>query len=165
METGDGVRAWRVLRRLGEYEAAWLSHIAPAAWEPGPFPIRIQSPADFEAARFQLLAWADPRAADGPISPFWNRTHMVEAALDSGAEPLAALVAAGGGTLEGLRLMDGGLVLKVEYAHAVVQLRLRDAVRFPGRRGRGPTPLRPADAADGAVDDRLLDRCGSGGSR
>ena len=42
-------------------------------FEPGPFPIRIQTAADLEAARFDLLAWQDPWAEDGPASAFWVR--------------------------------------------------------------------------------------------
>ena len=41
------------------------------------------------------------------------------------------MVAAGGGSLEGLRLLDGGLVLKIEHGGRAVQLLLRDAGRFP----------------------------------
>ena len=36
-----------------------------------------------------------------------------------------------GRSVEGLRLDDGGLVLKVEYAGTVVQIRLRDSPSFP----------------------------------
>ena len=39
----------------------------------------------------------------------------MEAVLEPEAEPLVSLVAAGGGSIEGLRLDDGGLVLKVGY--------------------------------------------------
>ena len=56
---------------------------------------------------------------------------MVEAVLEPEAEPLLALVAAGGGSVEGLRLADGGLVLKIECAGAVVQIRVRGAAPFP----------------------------------
>ena len=50
------------------YLAAWRVHsVLPAlepVFEPGPFPIRIQTAADLEAARFDLLAWADLRTAE-----------------------------------------------------------------------------------------------------
>ncbi len=137
--SGDGVRAWLFLRCVGEYKAAWraqtvFSAAGPAGeplLEPGPFPIRIQTPADLQAARFDLLAWQDPDDAEGPRSPFWDQEGMVEAVLDPEAEPLVPLVVAGGGSVEGLRLTGGGLVIKIEYAGAVVQVRLRGAGRFP----------------------------------
>ena len=56
---------------------------------------------------------------------------MTEAAIAPGAEPIAEMVAAGGGSLEGLRLLDGGLVLKIEHGGRAVRLLLRDAGRFP----------------------------------
>ena len=58
----------------------------------------------------------------GPYGGSSTRAH---------AEPLARLVADAGGTVEGLRRMNGALVFKVEYGAAVLQLRLR---------GTGPLP-------------------------
>ena len=136
MATGDGIQAWTVLRRLEDYEAAWRAHAGPpAALEPGPFPIRVQGAADLEAARFDLLAWADPRAGDGPASPFWVQDGMAEAALAPGVAPLASVVAEGGGSIEGLRLRDGALVLKIECGPAALQLRVRGAGPFPDAAG------------------------------
>ena len=135
-EAGDGIRAWMFLRRIEAYETAWLARdIVPAAFEPGPFPIRIQAPVDLEAARFRLLAWADPHDPKGPASPFWDQRGMVEALLDPEAGPLLPLVAAGGGTVEGLRLAGGALVLKIEYGGAAVQVRLRGSAPFPENAG------------------------------
>ena len=103
-ESGDGARAWLYLRHIEAYEAAWMARAAlPAAFEPGPFPIRIQTAADMEAARFELLAWTDPHDADGPGSPFWDMEGMVEAVLEPEAAPLVPLVADGGGAPVGLR--------------------------------------------------------------
>ena len=134
-ETADGIRAWLFLRHVEAYEAARRAHaVLPApepVFEPGPFPIRMQTAADLEAAPFDLLAWADPEAADGPASPFWVQSGMVEAVLEPDAEPLVSLVAAGRGTVEGLRLADRGLVLKIECAGAVVQIRVRGSATFP----------------------------------
>ena len=133
MESGDGVLAWEALRRVEDYEDAWRRHGADGsahALEPGPFRIRIQTQADLEAGRFELLAWEDPRKADGPVSPFWRQDGMLEGMLEPGAEPLAATVG-DGGSVEGLRLLGGDLVLKVEHAGAVVEIRLRGAARFP----------------------------------
>ena len=104
MEIGDGVRAWLFLRRVEEFEEAWRTHattssgLAPVL-EPGPSPTRIQAAAELEAARFDLLAWANPFRADGPTSPFWIQSGMVEAVVEPDAEPLVLLVAAGGGDI------------------------------------------------------------------
>ena len=136
MATGDALRAWMALRRVEDYRAAWREHAAaPPALEPGPFPIRVQNAADLKAARFDLLAWADPRGEDGPASPFWVQDGMVEAALAPGAAPLAGVVAGGGGSIEGLRLLDGGLVIKIEHGRAALQILLRGAGPFPGGGG------------------------------
>ena len=132
METGDGVLAWRMLRLVGEYEEAWTRHAAtgPPALEPGPFRIRVQAETDLEAARFELLAWEDPHDADGPAAPFWRQDGMTEGFVDPGAPPLAAM-AEEGAAIEGLRLLCGDLVVKIEFRGAAVQVRLRDAARFP----------------------------------
>ena len=137
METGDGVLAWEALRRVEDYEEAWRRYGAdgPAhTLEPGPFRIRIQTQADLKAGRFELLAWEAPRKADGPASPFWRQDGMLEGLLEPGAKPLAKMVG-DADSVEGLRLLGGELVLKVEYAGAVVQIRLRGAARFPEEGG------------------------------
>ena len=136
-ETGDGVLAWMVLRQVGEYREAWDRHAAAGvsvATEPGPFRIRIQTEADLEAERFEMFAWEDPRKADGPASAFWRQRGMPEGVLEPGAEPLVGLVG-DRGSVEGLRLLDGDLVLKIEYGGAAVQVRLRNVARFPGDGG------------------------------
>ena len=134
METGDGVLAWEVLKRVGEYHDAWRMHAAEAGAsvtsEPGFFRIRIQTEADLEAERFEMLAWEDPWQADGPASPFWHQDGMPEGLLDPGARPLAALVG-DRGSVEGLRLLGGDLVLKIEYGGAALQIRISDVERFP----------------------------------
>ena len=132
-ETGDGVLAWMVLRQVGEYREAWDRHAAAgasAATEPGPFPIRVQTEADRKAERFEMLAWEDPGNADGPASAFWRQDGMPEGVLEPGAEPLVGLVG-DRGSVEGLRLLDGDLVLKIEYGGAAVQVRLGNVARFP----------------------------------
>ena len=131
-KAGDGVLAWSVLRKVADYEEAWLRHGADATEseaEPGPFRIRVQTEVDLEARRFELLAWQDPFRDGGASSPFWLG-GMVDGSLDPGAEPLAAM-AGDGASIEGLRLLGGALVLKVECGGAAVQVRLRDAGRFP----------------------------------
>ena len=132
METGDGVLAWRILRLVGDYEMAWARHGAGStpALEPGPFRIRIQSEADMEAARFELLAWADPHDAEGPVAPFWRQDAMPAGFLDPEAPPLAVAVGVGS-KIEGLRLLDGDLVVRIERCGAAVQVRIRGAAPFP----------------------------------
>ena len=134
METGDGALAWAVLRQVGEYREAWVRYaLAPgvsATLEPGPFPIRVQTEADLEAERFELLAWEDPLRAAGPVSPFWSQNGMPEGLLEPGARPLVGLVE-DNGSVEGLRLLGGDLVLKIEYSGAAVQIRLGSVERFP----------------------------------
>ena len=134
METGNGVVAWVFLRRVEAYEAAWREYRESAGTserpEPGPFPIRVQTEMDLAAARFDLLAWENPWRNGGPASPFWVQTGMLRGLLDPEAEPVTAMVAEGG-SVEGLRLLSGDLVLKVEYRGAVVQVRIRGVGRFP----------------------------------
>ena len=70
---------------------------------------------------------------------------MAEAVVAPEAEPLAELVAAGGGAVEGLRLLDGRLVLKIEHDGRAAQILLRDAGPFPPGAGielRHPFGLR-----------------------
>ena len=167
-ETGDGPRAWLFLRHVAAYEAACRAHsVLPAlepVFEPGPFPIRIQTAADLEAARFDLLAWADPHWADGPASPFWVQSGMVEAVLEPDAEPLVSLVAAG-------RRRDRGAAPGRRRPCAQDRVRRRGrADPGPGlravprrRRDRGSSPLRAADATDGRANARLLERGGPAG--
>ena len=146
-ETGDGVLAWMVLRQVGEYREAWDRHAAvgvSVATEPGPFRIRIQTKADLEADRFEMFAWEDPWRADGPASAFWRQNGMPEGVLEPGAAPLVGLVG-DRGSVEGLRLLDGDLVLKIEYGGAAVQVRLGNVERFPDDGGisiRHPFGLR-----------------------
>ena len=132
-ETGDGVLAWMVLRQVVEYGEAWRRHAAAGvsgSTEPGPFRIRIQTEADLEADRFEMLAWEDPWNADGPASAFWRQDGMPEGVLEPGAESLVGLVG-DRGSVQGLRLLDGDLVLKIEYGGAAVQVRLGNVARFP----------------------------------
>jgi hypothetical protein len=145
-ETGDGVLAWMVVRQVDDYREAWSRQGAAAgvsgAPEPGPFRIRVQTEADLEAERFEMLAWEDPRKADG--SAFWRQDGMPEGVLEPGAVPLVEMIGARG-SVEGLRLLDGDLVLRIEYGDAAVQVRLRDVERFPDDGGisiRHPFGLR-----------------------
>ena len=157
-ESGDGILAWMVLRRVGEYREAWRRYAAvagvSAAPEPGPFRIRVQTEADLEAGRFEMLAWEDPWRAEGPASAFWLQDGMPEGALEPGAAPLAGLVG-DRGSVEGLRLLGGDLVVKIEYGGAAVQIRLRNAARFPD--GGGLSIVHPFGLGMPLSVRRLLD--------
>ena len=114
METADGARAWQFLRRHKTYRKAWLRRLPqPGFAEPAPFAVRWQTATDLVAARFGLLAWEDPFADDGPISPFWIEAPMADAMAVPGGIPLTAMAAAGEAAVSGLRL-GGALVLRVE---------------------------------------------------
>ena len=126
----DGALAWRVLRQVGDYVEAWERHGAASAArppEPGPFRIPVRAEADREAARFELFAWEDP---SGPGPPFWRQEGMPEALLNPDAPPLAAIPGEGG-TVDGLRLLSGDLVVRLGCGGAHVQVRVRDAPEFP----------------------------------
>ena len=76
MASNGGPRAWAFLPRNPEFEAA-------------AFPVRIQSMADGQTRKWGLLAWEDPHKADGPASPFWAGTPMLEGERGTQAPPLA----------------------------------------------------------------------------
>ena len=128
----DGVRAWAYFRRHPGYGEAWREHAVAAAWEGAAFALRVQSAADRAAARWGLLAWEDPYAENGPAAPFWAEAPAALAVvappdLAEPDEPLARLLARDGATLSGLRLLDGTLRLKVEWAGMAAQMRLLGA--------------------------------------
>ena len=98
-------------------------------------PLRTQSEADLEAARWGLLAWEDPRTRSR-FSPFWVDDKMIwavavkpeESAL---AVPAVAVLARETGiSFTGLRLRDGSLVLKAKRGRRVEQLRIIDGDTF-----------------------------------
>ena len=96
------------------------------AHEPPPFPLRTQTVADLEAARWNLLAWEAPWLNEH-AAPFWAGVPMLEGrALDVGEVTEHALfrfVVRSGATFSGLRLRDGGLILKFMRGRRVGQIR------------------------------------------
>ena len=122
----DTPRAWAYLRCDPAYRAAWREAAAPPRYEPdAPFPVRIQSAADRAAlADWSLLAWEDPFDEEGPLSAFFADVPMLDGTGAAGSPPLLPLLADAGATLEGLRLADGALVLKVERCGHAVQVRV-----------------------------------------
>ena len=94
----------------------------PGLPERAPFAVRLQTAADLAAARFGLYAWEDPFSEDGPASPFWSVAPVLRAAVGPRATPIEGSAVADGLSVAGLRLIDGRLVLKLEYGGAAVQL-------------------------------------------
>ncbi|MCY4004224.1 MAG: hypothetical protein OXF33_11030 [Rhodospirillales bacterium] len=125
MHTEDGARAWQILRRLPAYRYAWRRRRPrPGLPERAPFPVRLQTAIDLAAARFGLLAWEDPFAEPGPVSPFWAVVPMMPAAAGPQATPIAGDATVPGLSVAGLRLTDGSLVLKLERVGVAAQFRL-----------------------------------------
>ena len=126
------VSAWRILKRHPCYREAWGAAAERIARPEGePVPVRRQTEADLEAAPWGLLAWEDPLAEDGPASPFWADAPMTEGMPGRRETPrFEALVRSQGGTLSGLLMLDGALILKVERNGAAGQVRIEDGAAF-----------------------------------
>ena len=125
MAEGD-TPAWRVLRGLRAYRAAWESQAEPPAFEDGTaIPVRIQSEADLSAhVPWRIRAWENPFARDGPASPFWAGEAMLEAEGSPTAQPLLPFLAGMDARVDGLRLLDGSLIVKIEQDGRAVQVRV-----------------------------------------
>ena len=130
MSNSGGVRAWQFLRRNPAYIEAWRKTEKTAPVEAAPFPLRVQTGADLEAAAWGLLAWEDPVIEDGPSSPFWSEALMLEAVPAGEVPALSALAKASECRLGGLRLRDGSVVLKVEQGERALQMRIADGDAF-----------------------------------
>ncbi len=127
----DGVRAWRFLRASRGYREAWARRRPPPGLpERAPFPVRLQTAADLAAPSWGMAAWEDPHGAR-PLAPFWARAGVVEGRVTRDAPPLVRLADEGGASLSGLRLADGGLMLRIERDGRSVQVRLPPATVFP----------------------------------
>ena len=113
---------WSALRHDRAYVADWRA--------PAPFPLRTQTSADLDAARWGLLAWEDPRTGMA-ASPFWFDEAIPEGRFveldDAVATPILAGLSEAGATLTGLRLPDGALVLRIARGRKSGQVRLREA--------------------------------------
>ena len=125
MARDGGPRAWAFLRRNPAYRAAWRAVDDAPVLEAAPFPVRIRSKADGHAGAWGLLAWKGPDRTGGvPSSPFWAQAPMLQGTWASAAPPLAGLLARSGARLDGLRLADGTLILKIENGPEAVQVRV-----------------------------------------
>ena len=125
-EAEGDTRAWRLLRGLRAYQAAYEAHAEPPAFEEAAFRVRVQSEADLSARDpWQIEAWENPFARDGPASPFLSGDPTLEGEGSSSAPPLLPILEAAGARVDGLRLLDGTLILKIEQDGRAVQIRLR----------------------------------------
>ena len=120
----DDTPAWRVLRGLRAYRAAWEALGEAPAFEDGTaFRVRIQSEADLAARDpWRIEAWENPFARDGPSSPFVAGEAMLEAEGSAMAPPLVPFLAGVGARVDGLRLLDGSLIVKIEQDGRAVQV-------------------------------------------
>lgn len=120
----DDAPAWRLLRGLRAYRAAWEAQAeAPVFDERASFPVRIQSEADLAARDpWRIEAWENPFARDGPVSPFLAGEAMLEAEGSRTAPPLLPFLAGVGARVDGLRLLDGTLIVKIERDGRAVQV-------------------------------------------
>lgn len=125
MATDDGPRAWAFLRRNPVYREEWRKLFERPVFEAAPFPVRVQSESDGQALAWGMLAWENPDVTDGPASPFWAETPMVEAEWGTAPPPLQSFLAESGAQLAGLRLADGSLILKIENGERAAQIRIR----------------------------------------
>ena len=125
MAEGD-TPAWGVLRGLRAYQAAWEAQAEPPEFEKGSaFRVRIQTAADLAAREpWRMEAWENPFARDGPASPFLAGEAMLEAEGSRTAPPLLRFLADAGARVDGLRLLDGSLIVKIERDGRAVQIRV-----------------------------------------
>ena len=124
------------MRRRPEYRTAWAAKGGTPRFEAAAFPLRVQTEADLAAAAdWDILVWEDP-AARAWRSPFWSGIPMLVGEPDPDPwpdpTPLLALLAGAGAAVEGLRLLSGRFVLKVELGNAVMQ------ILVPSGRAFGP---------------------------
>ena len=123
-EQGD-TPDWRLLRGLRAYQAAFEAHAEPPVFEEADFAVRVQSEADLAAYNpWRIEAWENPFARDGPASPFLAGERMLEAVGSVQATPFVPFLAASGARIDGLRLRDGTLIVKIELDGRAVQVRV-----------------------------------------
>ena len=126
-------RTWRALWTNPDYVEDWGAHAGPVVQEAAPFRFRRQTEADLGAARWKLLAWEAPWL-ERLGAPFWADVAMFEArAVDAGEDTertLRRVVIRSGATFWGLRLRDGGLIVRVERERKVAQIRVKDGAAF-----------------------------------
>ena len=140
----DDTPAWGVLRALPAYQAAYEVQAQPPAFEDGTaFPVRIQSEAELAARDpWRIEVWENPCARDGPASPFLDGEAMLEA--EGSATALLPFLAEVGAHVDRLRLIDRGLIVKIERDHRAVQVQVtEDGPLLAGRGYRTVHDLGP----------------------
>ena len=135
MGAQSAAAAWAYLRRSAEYRTAFGHEAGASILESAPLRVRVQGEADLAAARFALLAFEDPERDDGAVSPFWCEAPTLGGELVSSSRALLPLLAAAGARIEGLRLVSGALVLKIERGEAAAQVRIERPGPFPAEAG------------------------------
>ena len=69
----------------------------------------------------------------GPASAFWAGVRMLVAEPVPATTPLLSMLVGADARIEGLRLTDGGLILKIEQHFAALQIRIPSGRMFgPG---------------------------------
>ena len=119
-------RMWKLLRGLRAYRAAYEARAEPPAFEEeAAFRVRVPSAADLAARDpWRIDAWENPFARDGPASPFLAGAPMLEAEGSARATPLVPVLAAAVARIDGLRRLDGTLIVKIEQDGRAVQVRV-----------------------------------------
>lgn len=130
MKITGGSWAWQILKCNAAYVEDWHEWAAPAPAEAAAFPLRAQTEADLRAAEWGLFAWVDPSADDGAASAFWIEAPTLEAEPSPEGAVLLELLAMPETRLDGLRLADGSVIVKVEESGTSVHLRIADGDGF-----------------------------------
>ena len=121
---GGNAAAWTFMSCVRAYQAAWQERAPVPAFEPAPFPIRIQSAADLAAGvPWRIRAWENPFVKKGPAAPFWDAS-MLAGEGSATAPPLLPFLAAAGARIDGLRLRSRALIVKIEHGGRAVQIRV-----------------------------------------
>ena len=154
----DSQRAWRRLRESPDYVADWRASAGRTVREAPPFAFRRQTEADLKAARWNLLAWEDPRHPQW-AELFWADAAMIDARVAKAGEPAwRRLVRGAGATFTGLRLLEGSVVLKVRRGRETGQIRVLDGAAFdPARSGLEVAMREAVDARSGWVRIEALE--------
>lgn len=137
---GRGAKpSWRSLRTDPDYVSDWRANAGRPSRGVPPFPFRRQTEADLKAARWNLLVWEDPHNPAG-ASPIWADAPTVDArvvpASDAGGYRLSDVARRTGARFQGLRLLDGTLIVKFVRGRRATLFRVDDDDAFdPARSG------------------------------
>ena len=130
MKITGGEWAWQFLKCNPAYVEDWWRWAVPAPEEPAPFPLGAQTEADLRAAEWGLFAWVDPSADDGAAPAFWIEAPTFEAEPSPEGAVLLELLAMPEARLDGLRLADGSVIVKVDQGGTSAHLRVADGGGF-----------------------------------